>query len=508
MQGEAVDIIPRQMPAFFTPGTYGSVGTGSPNISSPLEYPIYNNAVGNFALLNSPKIKAFQSGQINHEWFSLFDQYSSWSRNYQFQLANDIYYAINDVNVKSHNISVAFEIKGDVEHLNQEFYPIYSYLDYPNSINVKSNDVNTDEYYPIFVQQSKGYNGGANFCILTFESQNLCTPELYELPNQNYNKDALTFVTDYLPLDAVSPLVFSVGIVNQYFDMDYGNDDVDPMVHGRSLENITLKMKLIVDIEFEDLDENGDNVTQTLEFTYDVNDIEWVTTPLETDLANSPINYSHYQENLVLGTTDFDGSPVDGCKLVGTHYTCHGWDNVIISGDLTTSNGYTVDILGANEVTVVGESNVSPEIVLDIQTLLDYSEPMPRADLAFVRDFCNNELGEGFPTYEANKPNKSALQEYEAFNNRPQYEDQFELLSVHLYPVPASNVLYVSTTAALTNEQIVIVDLSGRTIELPVRKTDDRNFEINTSGLSAGSYYLSLSSNEGQAKKMFTVANN
>ena len=43
-------------PAFYSPGTYGSDGTGNPVLSSSFDYPIYNDVVGTFALLESPKI--------------------------------------------------------------------------------------------------------------------------------------------------------------------------------------------------------------------------------------------------------------------------------------------------------------------------------------------------------------------------------------------------------------------------------------------------------------------
>ena len=244
-------------------------------------------------------------------------------------------------------------------------------------------------------------------------------------------------------------------------------------------------------------------------FTYGVDDIEWVTTPLETDIPNSSVNYNSYTENLILNTTVFDGSPVEGCKLVGTHYTCHGWDDVTIAGDLTTSGGHTVDIFGANYVYVIGESNVSPEIVLSIQSLLDLSEPMPLADGDFVEAFCRNNLGEGFPDYQASIANKQAIEEYEISHlDNSSLEPSIELLEVELYPVPTSDLLTIHSSIALSNEEITLVDLSGRTLTLPIRKISDQVFEVNTSTLSSGAYYLNISGNEGQATKLFTVLKN
>jgi hypothetical protein len=308
----------------------------------------------------------------------------------------------------------------------------------------------------------------------------------------------------------VSPIVFSLGIVNEHWYLIASSPpSIDFETAGYKLGNFTAKFKVLVDVVFKDLDENGDNVTGTYMFTYGVDDIEWVTTPLETDIPNSSVNYNSYTESLVLNTTVFDGSPVEGCKLVGTHYTCHGWDDVTIVGDLTTSGGHTVDIFGANYVYVIGESNVSPEIVLDIKSLLDYSEPMPLADGEFVEAFCRNNLGEGFPDYQASIANKQAIEEYEiSHSDNSSVEPLIELLEVDLYPVPTSDLLTIHSSIALSNEEITLVDLSGRILTLPIRKISDQVFEVNTSTLSSGAYYLNISGNEGQATKLFTVLKN
>lgn len=488
---------------FFTPGSYGSEGTGTPTIVNPLEYPIYNNAVGTFALLNSPKIKAYKSlGELYHEHNEGYSYYTAWNRNYQFKLDNDLYYALNNIDVLSHEVSVSFQIKGDVEQLNTDISNIDSYLDYVNSINVSSLGVNTDIFYPLQVTSGYGFNGGANYCFPLSQS---CTSEEYYLPNTSYDKDSLTLFTEYFPLDAISPVIFSVGIMNQYFTIQYpiNENEIDPTVHGRSLENIELEMRVIVDVIYNQLDENGERNTGSYMFMYDVDDIDWVTTPLSTDLANSLVNYSTFEEHLTLDDTEFDGSPVDGCKLVGTHYTCHGWEDVTIDGDLTTSGGHTVDIFGGDNVFVVGESNVSPEIVLDIRTLLDYSDPMPRADGEFVRNFCMKEPG--FPSYSANLPNKAALAEYEALEAAREKTPKQPLLELSLFPVPAQNILNIRSSIELSGETFVLMDLTGRKLECSIKKMGGTMYELDVSKLADGAYYLSTFSNEGESKRMFNV---
>ncbi len=523
MVGKLTDLISVEKPGFYTPGTYGSEGTGTPTLKNALAYPIYNNAVGTFALLNSPKIKAYKSPRVTfnkyYEGYELppspsnsppvekYRGYQSWGGNYQFQLGNDLYYALNDINIKSHSIKVSIEVEGNP--INTSSINSNLYLDPTKVTNFTSQQIETDEFYPIKVNNGLGYNSGGNYCTNFFDNT-ICTYEQYDLENTNYNKDLVIFSSPYFSIDEISPIVLSFGFINDipYYAANSPNF-IEPENDGYRFENIQTKLKLIVDVVYNDLDENGDNITEILMFTYNVNDLEWVNTPLETDLQNSPTNYSAYEENLILNTTVFDGSQVEGCKLVGTHYTCHGWDDVTIVGDLTTLGGHTVDIFGANSVFVIGESNVSPEIVLDINFLLDNSYPMPRADALFVEGYCKNTLGEGFPEYLANTPNKQALEEFEAVNNGNISEStSFEPLSVNLYPVPTNQLLNIHSSVELTNEIITLLDLSGRVLNLPIRKINDQDFEINVAKLAEGSYYLTISSNEGQAKKLFMVVKN
>lgn len=173
---------------FYTPGSYGSVGTGSPTILNPLEYPIYNNAVGTFALLNSPKIKAYKSKhEILNEYDQEFDFYpypgapspltkhrgfKSWNGNYQFELSNDLYYAMNDIGIQSHTVKVALEVEGVLVSNNTWLNNVY--IDPSGFANLTSEQVETNEFYPLVVSNGQGFNYGANYCGAYFPSS-ACT---------------------------------------------------------------------------------------------------------------------------------------------------------------------------------------------------------------------------------------------------------------------------------------------------------------------------------------------
>lgn len=85
MKGEITDYISTTVPEIYTPGSYGSEGTGNPSIPTSLSYPIYNEALGSFALLNQPEIKVYKApGEISNHYYAGGRQYTSWTRNHQY----------------------------------------------------------------------------------------------------------------------------------------------------------------------------------------------------------------------------------------------------------------------------------------------------------------------------------------------------------------------------------------------------------------------------------------
>jgi hypothetical protein len=87
----------------FTPGSYGSSGTGSPILNSPFTYPVYNAPLGHFALLKTPVIQVYREemnlnrdviftecGIFNHGF--LFEE---WEEVIQFKLAEPLLFTFN-----------------------------------------------------------------------------------------------------------------------------------------------------------------------------------------------------------------------------------------------------------------------------------------------------------------------------------------------------------------------------------------------------------------------------
>lgn len=505
---------------FFTPGSYGSQGTGTPQISNPLEYPIYNNSVGTFALLNSPKIKASRTRKFQDFYeYTDYDNgysasYTSWKKFMQFQLDSPLYYAINEAaDIKDYEVLVAIEVFSEVGgFLNGHI--TNAYIDPTTTVNMTSDHGDVTTYSPVKVFDNKGFNHGSNYCYYSQSGNCTFSENLVGAPNGTVDKDTLVFISDFFPVDAVKPIVFGVGLINQEYQYDNGTFMIDDvlLVDGFDLTNLKLRLKITLNATHDAQNEDGSDITSSFTFTYDIDDsnIDWQSSPLVSNLQYSALNISQFKENLSFTDVNFDGSAVDGCKLVGTHYTCQAWNDVSINGNLTTSSGHTVDIMAGNIIEEFPESTVNPEIVLSINPILDYSQPNPTTDLDFVKKYCNNDLGEGMPGYNANSVNKSKITEF--IENTPQKPEDLAKpllpLEANVYPVPTDSRLNLAFNQQITNETIAIVDLSGRTIECPIEKLDTWRFNIDVSRLSPGSYYIILNSNEGSVTKLFTVTAN
>jgi hypothetical protein len=538
---------------FYSPGSYGSQGTGTPTITSVYEYPVYNEVLGTFALLNSPKINISKYVSSDNEHilsqnttalFSAVNAYSietqryrSWTKEYQFQLAEDLKYAINGaVDLKNIDIQASFEIVAKPK-LSQQI-PVYTILngfnDPVRSVNVVSNNSDISTYKPI---TNSEYNYHENFNIPDYNSY--YTKFSQGEPNIEFDiiKDSITLQTIYMPIDAFKPLVAGVGIknelksyseqlipitdVNQY-DINYNQacscyladltdaniqkpNDINQMNGGLEYE-FDVELKLIVDMEFNTLNENGltNKVTQLLTYKIDPANIIYSNYPIVVDLATTTDNIGQFKQNIHFSTTDFHGQQVDGCILNGTEYTCQAWKDIYITGNLTTSNGYKATLKAGNQITVENESIVSPETILMINPILDFSHPMPPADQTYVTNFCQGNLGVNSPSYHANVSGKNLNVQSNEFNQGIKSESNDWNFS--LFPNPASkNTIVQIDNSAIVIGSIELYDLTGKKIEIFSNSLGNNTFNLDLKDCSKGMYFVKVSTLSGIQTKQLII---
>jgi len=539
--------------SFYTPGTYG---TDSTEITYPQyhhEYPIYNEALGVFALLKSPKIKItnrvkdYETNLLQCSSFEIYNnsynkinvqRYESWSQEYQFTLVEDLEYALNDVlDIEDYSIKASFDIIAKNIEAIVPSKKINSFVDPNYQVNILSTNFNSEVYDSVYarVEPYHYFSDNIDYEFLISNSP---------IIQAEYVKDNLKMNTPYLDINNFYPLVFSTGIKNEvisfsetYFapyyidnypyinitnpppysvcdsiEYDLSNPLVsvpivttDLISTGSNL-SFDINLKLIVDVKYSTLNTEGKNNKVTYILTYPITDDDIIyeqNSYIINDLANSNSNIFQFPVIKTFNSTNFNGQKVPDCSLNGSIYTCRAIEDIYINGDITVSNGYHVDFKAGNEIYVDNESNVSPECILQIQPVLDYSHPMSKATQTEVTTFCldANE-------YNGNKPRSLIIDELSInqLSNLNNNDEIYKDIDFTLYPNPTNNTTSIIVND-MRNENLVIKlrDVSGKEVQIDVVQQNSNSYVLDVVNLESGIYFVTVSTYGGSKTKRLVV---
>jgi hypothetical protein len=475
-------------PKFSTPGSFKNNPSvyDFPDGNNVYSYPVYNNPLGVFALLEAPKIIMSEVTYVAQNYQTSIPTYPysaikyDMKNQYQFKLNSDLKYAFNEaVDIQSYTIDASFIIKSNNRNNDggtRLFTP-------QTSLNVPVNLISTDVSLNLESQEINTYN---NDSILNI--------------SQSINKTTITYNTPYIPINAFKEYVAEVGIASECYFLSIPAEHFETnyqLIKGYEWQDFEIELKLLINVTYAGINSDNDPIEQTYIYTYvvDEGNITLSGTELVTDLATSSDHVMEYRENIYIGATHFDGTSIEGFILSGNNYTCKVWNDITIEGNLTTANGYTVNIKAGKEIEVVNNSEISPEITLSIESVLDYSSPMPEATSAYVSNFCQG-LNRNAPSYQANVPrNYRPIENPEEENSEE--EKPFTALNFNLYPNPTKDAATVSyNVTEFAEVTIQVTDLMGRIVLQPQLPTmqDAGNYEVqmNTSSLSKGIYLCSV----------------
>ncbi|MDB0037898.1 T9SS type A sorting domain-containing protein [bacterium] len=531
-------------PNFYTPGTYGTPGTMStsplPLADDPLGYPIYNERLGSFALLKSPKIKMSRAiSQFNEElstkwlqdnsyyWHLYGQKYSSWVRTYQIKLSEDLVYSFNQtLDIKSIEIKAAFVIKAKPTITSPIDGVLNARVYGPKSANVFSTNRNL-KLNAWIKKHTTNFGFGSYF------------PQFFIDYNQplTVDFDPVLYETSFFPIDAFFNNSYAMALENEHvsevsitsplpdpwgscdnYPQQNGSGDwcfptpeqvghIDPpsfsIVNSGYMFDFDITLKLIVDIEFETIKSDGtaNTITQIYSYPIDESNVDFSSGfDLTSNLPGSAMDINQYPENISLNDINFDGSIVPNCERnINTQtYTCQAWNDISIDGELTTSNGYSVNILAGNEIIELPDAIVSPEIVRSIKPVLDYSHPMPEADEIVVTSFCGttNQAGD----YLAGKPSGKILtmiEEQEIANASWNFD---------LFPNPtrSKSLIRVNSTSVLP-VSISVTDITGKSVSVKVTENGINIHSIDLSNCQKGIYFVAVMSYGGLKTKQIIV---
>jgi hypothetical protein len=548
-------------PTFSTPGSFSN---NKNTVDLPYQpvygYPIYNQPTGIFSLLAAPKINiskisknfSYSTADVeipfNPENVYLiagsYDTYTknyvkqNWTDEYQIQLLDDLKYTFNhNLDIKSYSIEGSFVIEPELEIKRPsnltEYVVLNSKIDYGKNVNsqIQLTDVNGNSIKelirgnitPLSTDYISGVLSQLTQSNSTF-SENIGTKKITDV-----------YQSPFINIDAIKPMIFSISLDNEFVkakiekkktEFYYFNNVVNTNYYNLStlsstsqseiesnygskfLINNSVILKLKVNVVFNSLNSLGENNTTTLILSYrlDSDDISLNNTNYIPNLQGTSVDITQFSENLYFSNQNFNGAQVKGCKLTGTTYSCQAWNDITINGNLSTSNGYTVNMIAGNHIETLPESVISPEINMSIIPVLNYSQPMPEATTTYVSNFCSKANGTGH-NYQANTFNKlinDSLQD--AQSNLPNsLTTSVANFDFQLFPNPSSQM----TTVIVAGEEaslatLSVFDVMGKEQNLLIQGQNSQ-FNFDVSSLARGMYFVKVNTFGASKTKQLIV---
>lgn len=498
---------------FFNPGSVGNsfdraAGIFSSNASIE-RYPVYNSALGVFAVLETPKIivskknYSFESAQSTSQ-INLVNSSQTASRDYittgrskgvlQIKLAEQPKYVFNPVlEIEEYEIDASLIVRLN-PHLN-------------SSGTTAVNDKNP--------QHSVNFANATNLSIDPIKSMNV---ESMYSDFMNYHllpKNEIDISTIPYPLNAMSDIVGSIGVNREYnqfwlpsqinMTTSYFNftDNVVPWLHNPTdIEqhivsnfhyNEQYFMKFIVRVKYSEPLASGDDAEFSYVFTVPIDEAN--ITFLDDDYINqyaiAGSEFDMGEENKSFGETHFDGSPVSGCAFweFDNTYRCRAWNNIDIMGEITIDAPYQVLFQAGNAIVEHPNAVLPPESVREIVPFLDFSDPILTPTAEEVEDFCRN------GKYAAH--NRAPLTDEVIVEESQDEIPEFDFI---VFPNPTSSFASLNFELfSQSNVSVSLMDLSGNLIdrfELPENVIGMQRVPMNLSELSAGVYFVQVIVNE------------
>ncbi len=517
-KGKIYDDFPISGPDFKAPGTFQN----NPN---PLDYPfvyklpIYNEVLGTFALLETPRFTISRDIQAAFsmpiEYFATTTQvsplpavYQNWTENIQIKMENDLKFALNSaLDIKSYNIELAIEVKDSITKRKNDNLSLvaddfhYCFTDplYTTNLSSMNTDVNSIEniYNTYSFQNGNEFNlPSGNYAWYPYHSVDTLKRPTFKKRERNYK-------SDFIPKDAFYESIFEYGIKNERVSPAGVNTLVIPEEYCFE-SKIDLELKILVEIEFNTLDENGENNKMIEVFTYKIpkNKLTFTSQDIFSNLSSSNFNID-FPKNLNFNNVNFNGTNVSGCTLNGNSYTCKARENISLSGNISTTSGYNVNFNAGEEIVEFPESVINGEIIRQITPFYNYSHPMPQVNSTYIQSYCN--INNANSPYKADVPTKQ-------FSVKPQVSEGFENLKQEInwdfsiYPNPTtSNTTVVLSGNNSTNYSVEVSDMTGKVIYSKVNNGEVSSSELELNGISKGVYFVKVNTLLGTKMKQLVI---
>lgn len=474
------------IPSMMNPGTYNdnTVSTGvygNSEILSTLRYPTYNEALGTFALLETPTILDFQkNGGLSTSYVG----------------GNSIYY--EDQFDYYHTISVYYSYSSSKTRTFKFKNPIKYYFNPATNVNINKTKIE----FQLIAKRVSGSNplSPKNITKDDFSTDSEvysspampldCFNELVaEFSNQVPGGESqFSFIVEGNANPVYGPQYYVDAFNNHEWQDDENFTNLLATQTGSDDNSYQFYLKVIIDAEYNSLDHKGIPNKNTIVQTYQLgqetttNDI---SQNIPFDITNVPITET----------------------LETTHYTTNGSNNPLemlyIGGDMTTNDGLNHNFFAGEEVGMNGESSLTASLTsdfnLEIHPVFTCAGSSPPVTSSEVYGFCHS------PTYKANKlENPSAMR---AANNNPiQSASRFiapPSIDLNTTMNESSKLNLTSKNENDFNRNFKLIDLQGRVLVTAQYLPS----EIDMSNYSTGIYIVEYQTEKGSVRKKIIKSN-
>ncbi|MEI7977595.1 MAG: T9SS type A sorting domain-containing protein [Bacteroidota bacterium] len=528
-----INTLPLLVPGAVPKGYVNSNGVPTNGGINKHNYPAYNEVLGLFALLKTPKVEVkakelnpvltFKKGILknytppsgsipNNYYFDYTSDEKTFLANYQIRLVEPLVYRFNhvvDFNFEKTKLYYSYRIK-----LKNKSYKLSSYgqlvnnffQNYPESNNppydFKNQSIVEKESYS-FESYSDFTTNKGNYVIVTtpFTEVNNILNEPISITNSivlnslNINNILMIISSPFPPNNNLNDTIKYNSFLNS-IDLtltDYSNIQ-------------SIEIKLMADMYFLSPGSKGQELNTLQTFTYKIyensgNDNQM---PSETNSTIGNVTFLKNNESLLKhqpGNVVLDNIQISPATITAyTHHLVNATEmhiyveNAILKNNITVAPGYTAYIHFLGSALSNPESIWQPELVLDnIKSEDLYNNPLIyEATDDEVMDFCGQSNKYKANTSLSKTSNDPIVKPIKVIE-KPS-------IQFNIYPNPANDIATVlfQLNGAI-GESINIYNLAG-TLVKSVNITGNNQETINTHDLASGVYLVTLNASNSYSE--------
>ena len=443
---------------FYTPGSFNppkynpNVPLGAVDFNA---YPVYNEPLGLFAMLETPKVSCYKSKNV--EWINYDDR----------------------------------DLNGQMDYFDESkkysyFYKLISPIKYRYNHGVDLNFTKTEIHTQFNISIS------CNSSIqLKFENLKILHDRI--IGGIRY----LELVTDWYPIDLIGEI--------------FAGFTAESLFQGGTLENDheivieSVKLKFMNDMYFYQLSHNGKEINTTQVLTYLLYKKENTSNAIAVDILINETDKSLIRKfsatDLIVENEIIDPNDNFVYEVIGNVIYIKQ-NSVKFKGNITVASGYSVVVQAYWEIDADPDCTIDPNISMEIKRDF-YNLPVAKeATNAELLTFCTGQNKK----YKAN----------EFLNSMPKEADLLEQGKVGksnnpsfiLYPNPSSTAVTISMNICNNcHYKLQLFDMMGKELlEHSVEVTENNGTKnIQTSNLSNGVYLVVITNGEQKLTKKLIV---